>query len=903
MALHAGTRIGPYEVIGQIGAGGMGEVYRATDINLTRQVAVKVLPDTFANDPERLARFEREAKTLASLNHPNIAQIYGFERADGIRALVMELVEGPTLADRIAQGPVSVDEALPIAKQIAEALEAAHEQGIIHRDLKPANIKVRSDGTVKVLDFGLAKALEPANGVSPNMSQSPTITSPAMMTGVGMLLGTAAYMSPEQARGKPVDRRSDIWAFGCLLFEMLAGRRAFEGESVSDTLAAVLRSEPDWSALPVSTPSSIRRLLERCLAKDRSVRLDSAAAARLDIVDARGKASDSHLVADPGIRGPRVPLIVAASVLATGILVGSAVWWVIRPDAPLIARLEMQVPGAQPLNGNRSFAVTPDGTRFVYRADNQLFVRPLDQSEATLLPGATVPNSLCISPDGQWVGFGDVYGLKKMAISGGAAVTLAMVDAPFRGATWGPDDTIVFATGSPKSGLQRVSAAGGDVTTLTTPDAGRGEADHVWPRFLPGGRAVLYTITAATDQPAGLIDASEQSQIAVLDLESGAQTVLVRGGTDAQYVPTGHLIYRVGTALHAVTFDLGRLQIVGAAVPVVHDVAIGTFGATPAVVSMTGTLVYVRGGAAALPGRRTLVWVDRNGREEPIAAPARPYLYPRLSPDGTRIAVSSNDEEYDLWAWDLIRGTLSRLTFDPAADLTPMWTPDGRGIVFSSTREGGQFNLFVQPSDGTGKAERLSESVDQQATSGITPDGAGVLFHEGSQQRDINLLRFIAPRRVEALVATRFDERGGIVSPDGRWLAYESNSSGRHEIYVRPFPHGDGQWQVSHPTAGGVQPLWSHDGRELFYIAPDGSVMAVEAEASANRWNPGVPRPVVPPGYFTGASSPYVTRQYDVSADNQRFVMLKGAADQTSTQRLAVVLNWYEELKRLVPTN
>ena len=629
MALVPGARLGVYEVTAQIGAGGMGEVYRARDTKLDRAVAIKILPESFAHDPERLARFEREAKTLASLNHPNIAIIHGFEESNGVQALVMELVEGPTLADRIAQGPIPLADALPIAKQICEALEAAHEQSIIHRDLKPANIKVRDDGTVKVLDFGLAKALEPVTQGG-DAAASPTITSPAMMTGVGVILGTAAYMSPEQAKGRTADKRSDVWAFGCVLFEMLTAARAFPGEDVSDTLAAVLRGEPDWRTLPAKTPASIRRLLRRCLEKDRKRRLSDIGDARLEIDEALtmpGSDASTVPATDSRKGWRRAALAAAAALIVGGTAGGSAVWIATRPNQPDVVRTTIQTSGATALaissRASGGLAITPDGSRVVYTAADQLVVRRFDQFEPTSLTGLGSPTQPFISPDGQWVGFFDGLDLKKVAITGGPPVTVFRDSNPSGGplgATWRADDTIVFA-GSSVAGLRRVSAAGGEVEALTTLDGARGEVRHVWPQFLPGGRALLFTIFYAGRAP-------DDARIAVLDLETGERTVLLNG-RQARYLPSGHIVYGTEGTLRAVAFDLERRAVVGSPVPVLASVTRNQSagGAYEFAVAADGTLVYLTTSGVS-PTTRTLVWVDREGRETPLGAEAQQYLHP-----------------------------------------------------------------------------------------------------------------------------------------------------------------------------------------------------------------------------------------------------------------------------------
>ncbi len=547
MPLSAGTRLGPYEILSALGAGGMGEVYRARDTKLDRAVAIKILPEAFAADTERIARFQREAKTLASLNHPNIAHIHGLEESNGVRALVMELVEGEDLAQRIARGAIPVAEALPIAKQMADALEAAHEQGIIHRDLKPANIKVRPDGTVKVLDFGLAKAMEPAfaQGASAGQadaSMSPTITTPAM-TQAGMILGTAAYMSPEQARGKTVDKRADIWAFGCVLYEMLTGQRAFDGEGVSETLARVIEREPDWARLPATLSPALRTYITRCLQKDPRQRVQAIGDVRLALEGAFETAVPQTAAPAVVAQWRRVALVGVAAIIASGAIIGTLVWFAARraePVPPRVSRLQLTPAGAAALTigwNDRDLAITPDGSRLIYVGNQgtQIFVRALD----ALAPVAVftgLPRGLFVSPDGQWIGFVDGLSvLKKVAVTGGPAVTLATIDtAGSSGATWGPDDTIIVATNSVDTGLQRVSAAGGPLTVLTRPDRAQGEADHFWPEMLPGGRAVLFTITSLT----GGLDAA---QVAVLDLQTGARRILVRGGSHAHYVSSGRL--------------------------------------------------------------------------------------------------------------------------------------------------------------------------------------------------------------------------------------------------------------------------------------------------------------------------------------------------------------------------
>jgi len=900
MSLSAGTRLGPYEVLSAIGAGGMGEVYRARDTKLNRDVALKILPDAFADDPERLARFTREATTLASLNHPNIAGIYGLEESGGVRALVMELVEGEDLSRRIARGAIPADEALVVAKQIAEALEAAHEQAIIHRDLKPANIKIRPDGTVKVLDFGLAKAMDTSVGRPGELvSQSPTITTPALMTGLGMILGTAAYMAPEQARGRTVDTRADIWAFGCVLFEMLTGQRTFHGELISDVLAAVLKTEPNWRALPVETSAALRRLVGRCLAKDPRRRLQAIGEARVQIEDLlTGVAEPVAPSTTYYRRTPLWPWLALAGVgaVAVGAAAGA---WLPRPVAPRVTRTNLAAigPAALTINGmDRDLVISPDGSRVVYVGNNgtQLFARALDALESVAIATGQIREPF-VSTDSQWVGFVDgLNTLKKVAISGGPSIQLTILDGAPQGATWLPDDTIVFATNNPSTGLQRVSANGGTPAVVTRPDHHRDEADHVWPEVLPGGRVVLFTITARTG---GLNNAS----IAAFDLRTQTSTILIRGGLDAHYVESGHLVYVAAGTLRAVPFDLRRLAVRGPAVPVVPRLVTTRSGAGEFGVARDGTLVYVDVTAGSQSARaRTLVWVDRAGKEERIAAPTRSYEAPRISPDGKQLALAITDQESDIWVWDLVRAGLRRLTFDPGVDTFPVWTPDSHRIVFSS-QSGGALNLWWKAANETGPAEQLTTSPNNQWPTSVSADGRQIVLTELTQtmNRDLMLLTLDGSHRVTPLLQTPFDEQRGTISPDGHWLAYESNSSGQDDIWVRPFPNASvAQYQIS--TSGGTRPVWAPHGTELFFIGVDNTLMRVPVDATATMWSAGAPTKLLEPRYYTGGGNP--NRSYDVSPDGQRFVMIKAAsADPTNVPpNIIVVQHFDEELKGLV---
>ena len=903
--IAAGTRLGPYAITAPIGAGGMGEVYRATDGRLKRHVALKILTASFATDADRLARFQREAQVLASLNHPNIAAIYGVEESNGIRALVMELVEGPTLADRIRQGPIPVEEALPIAKQIAEALEAAHEQGIIHRDLKPANIKLRPDGTVKVLDFGLAKALEP-NSAHVDATASPTITSPAMMTGVGMLLGTAAYMSPEQARGKAVDRRSDIWAFGCVLYEMLTRRRAFEADDVSLTLARVLEREPEWNWIPTEVPSRVRQAMRACLRKDPKQRIGDAQSLRLALEGAFETAAthtQGGIVAH-SVWGRRLTVAAASGIVA--VLVTTLAAWSLWPAEapPTVTRFDYDIPPGQQVTGQAGLAVSPDGRQFAYMTAEGLYLRTMETLEATLIQGTQGTNPF-FSPDGESVGYWSGGELKRASVRGGAPVVICASAAPPFGASWGPNNMILFAQ---RQGIMRVSASGG--TPELVIKAGTGE-QFDGPQWMPDGDSVLFSVTTGTGRTRW-----DEAQVVVQSLRTGERTVVLRGGSDARYVSRGHLIYALQNGLFAVAFDADRLQVNGGALSVTDGlvramdsrlVSEGGSAAANYGVSEEGTLVYLTGVAPST--RRSLVWVDRQGREEPLAAPPRSYVYARLSPDGTRVALSTTDQQADIWVWELARGTLTRVTFNPDPDLNPAWSHDGKRLLFSSVLGGTLSNVFWQAADGTGSPERLIEHPTTQVPQSVSPDGSRILLREGSVSNyNVTVLSLGAERRTEPLIHTEFQEQNAEISPDGRWLAYQSDESGKDEVYVRPFPNVDGgRWQAS--TSGGTRPLWARNGQELFYMATAGTeaaVMSVRVEPGAT-WTAAVPTKLFAGRFFfVDGGGSGIGRTYDVSLDGRRFLMIKDSSSGTSSDetpgRFVVVQNWFEELKRLVPT-
>ena len=866
MALEVGSRLGHYDVTALIGEGGMGQVYQATDTTLNRQVALKILPEAFASDPDRLARFQREAQVLASLNHPNIAAIYGIEESEGTRALVLELVEGPTLEDRIKQGPIPLDEALPIAKQIAEALEAAHEAGVIHRDLKPANIKVRDDGTVKVLDFGLAKALDTSPEGDP--SQSPTLTAAA--TQMGVIMGTAAYMSPEQARGKTVDKRADIWAFGVVLYEMLTGTRAFTGGDVSETLAHVITKDVDWHALPQGASTSLRHILRRCLVRDPTQRLRDIGDARLELEGPLSpEASEPGETRAAAITPLRVwqrpiPLAVAALVIAA--IAGGVVWGLMRPapaPAGTVTRFPFILPEGDVMGIGYGMALSPDGRMLVYAGERdgarQLFVRTRDQMTVRPLGGTDGARHPFFSPDGAWVGFFADDSLQKVALAGGPPVTLCATGVILGGATWGPDDTIVFAS-IDASGLMQVPAAGGEPRPLTEPSEG---GLHRFPTFVPGGKAVLYT-----NMVRGNFDAFE---VAVVSLDTDEQQTLV-GGTDGTVTASGHLVFGREASLWAVPFDTDQLTVSGEPTPMVEGVQVNTAGWAQYAVADDGTLVYLP--TAGDDGDQTeLVWVDRvTGEETPLGAPPRTYRSSRISPDGTRVAVDIGDQQDDIWVWDLTGGTLTRLTLDAGGDFGGVWTPDSQRVIFSSTRAGLPA-LFWKAADGTGTTDPLGEGKGPRVPFAVAPDGSVVVVAE-LNQGSFNLITvsLTGDPVSEDLLVTEFNEARSALSPNGDWLAYNSDASGVNEVYVRPFPDAD---SALHPisTNGGTAPLWAPDGRELFYVDSDGRLLAVPIQTDPTFARLGTATVVMDGDYQL--ISPLGPRAYDIDPSGERFLVVK----------------------------
>jgi predicted Ser/Thr protein kinase len=912
MPLTSGTRIGVFEVVALLGEGGMGQVYRARDTRLDRDVALKVLPELFTSDPERLARFEREAKVLASLNHPNIAQVYGFESSSAAAghgsAIAMELVDGPTLGELIDAG-LAFERALPIARQIAAALEAAHDQGIIHRDLKPANVKVRDDHAVKVLDFGLAKAFAAdAESAASGVSNSPTLTARSQ---IGMILGTAAYMAPEQAKGRAVDRRADVWAFGVVFYEMLAGRRAFEGDDVSEVLASVLKTEPDWNALPADVPAPVRRLLRRCLEKDPKKRLRDVAEGMLQLDEAMAAGapatSSGFAAAGSGAAGAMAPApprplwrraapIVVTAVTTAAVMAGVAVLTREAPAAPVTVRFQHVPDPAVPLfntAGMRDFAISPDGRRLVYTVAHPvnlprpaLYMRALDQQGAVPLRGADVAIAPFFSPDSEWVGFLDQQDqtqLKKVSALGGPAVPVVKAASTILGATWMADGQIVFGRGN--GSLSRVPEGGGPATDVTALEFEQGEASHVWPSAVPGTSVVLFTTLG-----------SKPPHLAAVDLSTGRVVRLNIPGGSPRYLPTGHLVYATTDgALHAVRFDPETMAVTGNPAPVLEGVGTKPSGAAAFDVSRSGHLVHSAGGTTR--AARTLTWVDRAGKETPIsAAPARNYFYARISPDGSRLSLDVRDEEEDIWIWDLKRDTIARLTDKAGADQYGLWAPDHR-LIFTSVVSG-RTEIFRHRPDAVGQPERITDTTAGKLVpfpNAVTPDGTQVIFRSatGATKNDLWAVNLEGDRTARKLLSTEHDERNPSLSPDGKYMAFESDmSGGRIEVFIRPFPNVDGgQWKVS--VAGGEEPVWSPTGREIFYLA-DGRLTSVPVTMTSQGPELGRPTPLFPvSAYFFGG----IGRNYDVTRDGQRFVMVRNPEMQGSNSPISVVLHWLDELR------
>jgi serine/threonine protein kinase len=869
MALTSGVRIGPYEVTSPLGEGGMGVVYRARDIKLQRDVALKSLPEHFANDADRLARFQREAQVLASLNHPNIAQIYGLEEANNTSCIVMELVEGETLQERLTRGSIPIEEALPIAIQIAMALDAAHERGIVHRDLKPANIKLTLEGRVKILDFGLAKAFREEQ--QPALSNSPTLIGASVP---GVILGTAAYMSPEQAKGKEADRASDVWAFGCVLYEMLTAHAAFEGETIGEILGAVFKSEPEWRRVPVATPEAVKRLLRRCLQKDRSRRLKSADAARIEIEEALAAPPAVAPPTSASIRHARLPWIVAAvTTLAFASI--AALYFRQKPTAePPEMRLEINTPSTQaPLE----FALSPDGRYIVFVASGggpqRLWLRALDKTDSQPLTGTEGADYPFWSPDSRSIGFTADGRLKRIDIAGGPPQSLGVTSVA-RGGTWSADGTIVFTANL--GPLTRISALGSNPVTVTRLDPPR-QSQHLFPQFLPDGRHFLFY---ALGSPEG-------AGIYLGSLDGGEPKRLTAADSSGAYLAPDMIVFRRLTTLMAQRVDLKRGELIGEPERLADAVGSnGVIGFGAFSISADGRIAY-RNGEGAL---RQLKWYDRLGKVVGLVGEpdSSTLLYPELSPDGTSVAITRTvQSNSDVWLIDLVRGGMTRLTSDPSVDVAPIWSPNRMQLAFSSSRKG-PFNLYSKSANGAAPEELILETPNSKFTQDWSRNGQFLLYNEVDVKtgRDLWALPTTGNDRTPIEVTkTQFEEQNGQFSPDGQWVAYETNESGRFEIVVQPFPVATGKWHVS--TAGGIQPRWRPDGKELYFVSPDGKLMAASVTISGATFTVGTSVPLFPVTLPPGLGSN--RDQYAVSRDG-RF-LINEPVDKSSTP-ITIILNW-----------
>ena len=904
--MESGTKLAHYEILSAIGKGGMGEVWKAKDTKLGREVAIKTLPEEFAKEADRVARFRREAQLLTSLNHPNIAAIHGFEEDNGTHFLVLELVEGDTLADRVKRGAIQVEESLKLALQIAEALEAAHEKGVIHRDLKPANVKVTPDGKVKVLDFGLAKAFA-GDGSEVDISNSPTLSMQA--TQQGMILGTAAYMSPEQASGLEVDKSSDIWAFGVVLFEMLTGRRLFTGETATHILASVLKTEPNWRALPPNLHPRIRFLLERCLEKQAKTRLSNILDARIEV---------ERALAEPGVgltqpipkaatETPKPSVLPWVAALVLGMVVaGLAVWYLRTPEPSPVTRFYYVLPEDQRFTsaGRPLVAVSPDGSRMVYVANAQLYLKAMDTLESSPIPGTDEdPEAPFFSPDGEWIGYwsGADGQLKKIAVSGGAPVTLSDANNPLGAPSWGADDRIVYGQ---LQGIMRVSANGGTPEILI--EGGSGTQRH--PEVLPDGRSVLFEAVATGDR-----------EVVVQSPESGEEIFLF-AGSSPRYVPTGHIVYGLDGVLFAVPFDTGSLEVTGGPVPLVEGVRVDGVRHHYAI-SDSGVLVYVPGSAPGAAADSVITWVDRTGVREPLPLPPRPYRQPQISPDGTRLAVEALNAsgESDIWVYDLDGSTQMRQMTGEGNNYHPIWTPDGERLTFASDRDG-QVRIYWQLADLSGVAEPLTEPEEGLGPrpDAWAPDGRTLAFTRGSSVASEGVWTLSLDDGAVTEVFAGGSVHPGYVnagspafSPDGQWLVYRRNPVGEGgQLFVEPFPTTGTEFRLTQD--GGSAPIWSRDGRELFYRRNVQSITGIEGGAQSPNlmavdislegtpeWGNQRVLPIEGFLVFQGSVD------YDITADGERFLMVF-PEDQTDVSepvrpQINIVLNWFEELKERVP--
>jgi len=866
-----GRSIAHYKVTAQIGAGGMGEVYRASDSRLGRDVAIKVLPAAFAADHERMARFEREAKLLASLSHSNIASIFGLEELNGARAIVMELVEGPTLADRIAQGALPADEALPLARQIAEALEYAHERGVIHRDLKPANIKITPDGSVKILDFGLAKAFsEDASASGSDLTKSPTLT--AASTRLGVILGTAAYMPPEQAKGKTVDRRADVWSFGVVLFEMLAGRQAFAGETVSETLASVMKDEPAFASLPASVPARIRDLIRRCLVKDPKQRLRDMGDARIRIDEELSGAPEqtggvvtASTGARGGLRGPLVALIGVIAV-AAGLVAG---YLARKPAPPVLFNVSLMFPEGMALDRDDApIAIAPDGRSMVLAASladgpQHLWLRRFDSAETTLIEGTEGGSYPFWSPDGKTLGFFADRKLKRIRAEGGVAQSICdAVDA--RGGAWGPDGRIVFAPG-PLQGLMIVPAGGGEPVELTHLETDG--TTHRLPCFLPGGKRVLFVLGSAKQEG--------RPRIECLELDSGKRTLVLEAETEARYVGNGFLAFLNENNLFLQRFDPSSLELRGEPVALASSVHMNEYRYTGAFdVSGMGPLLYA---TASQTNDVQPTWYDFDGNELEKVGVSSPVVWGRISPDGRRLVTSELSGSYDLWVLDFQTRVRSQLTTGIVASF-PVWSADGATLYFSN----GAGEIFELQPDGGGEPRLVLTTPNRSSWPAVEMRDGTLLFFQQNPTTGVDLFVLEkGSKEPKPVLASPGNESEPSLSPDGRWLAIYNDASGRDEVFVHSCPSFSSRWQIS--SQGGASPLWAPDGRSLYYRTLDNRLMRVDVDGSGERLVVGAEHEV-----FGGKSLP---GNYRISQDGKRLLVFVSESSEEKLQ-LHLMTDW-----------
>jgi Tol biopolymer transport system component/predicted Ser/Thr protein kinase len=891
MTILPGRRLGPYEILTAIGAGGMGEVYKARDTRLERTVAIKVLPTHLADRAELRERFEREAKTIASLNHPHICTLFDTGHQDDIDFLVMEYIEGETLAQRLMKGRLQIQQVLQYAIEIADALDKAHRKGITHRDLKPGNVMLTKSGT-KLLDFGLAKLKQEVAPIVPE-SQLPTMKS--AVTAEGTILGTLQYMAPEQVEAKEVDARTDIFAFGAVVYEMATGKKAFEGKSSASVMAKIMEAEPpSMASLQPMTPQALDRVVKTCLAKEPDERWQTAGdlCRELKWIAEQGQVPQAATpasgdIAKSGVR-ERLGWLVAAVAILAAVALAAAVFYFRRPSAEMKAvHFTVAPPEKQNLppiaDGPAFFSVSPDGSKLAFVARDatdhyQLWLRDFDSPTAQPLPGTDDAWAPFWSPDSRFIAFRAGPSLKKVPATGGPAETITASPANL-GGTWNRDGVILFSTGA-GSPILRVPSAGGSTTPVTSFDASQPANGHAWPFFLPDGKHFLYTTVAANPENRGIY-------VGLLD--SKETKLILKAASFATYSPPGYLLFNRAGTLLAQPFDADRLELKGDAIPIAEGVQFsGVNGRAAVTVSGSGVLAYRLVPTAA---QNKLVWVDRKGAELPLAAPPHAYRNPRLSPDGQRVAVTIDELGTQEWLLDTKRGTLTRLTFEGSYNGALAWTPDGKRVAFASDRAG-QRNLFWQLADGSGGVERLATSDQGQVASSWSPDAQTLAFEQSDPGTGWDLLVYrLADRKVETFLQTRFNEIAPRFSPDGRWLAYVSDESGRNEVYIQPYPGPGGKWQIS--TEGGTEPVWARNG-ELFYRNGD-KMIAVGTNTKAN-FSADTPKVLFEGHYATYNTMP----AYDVTPDGQRFLLAKTA--EQGPQEISVVLNWTEELKQKVPT-